>query len=277
MCSIFHLLGHFTDHVAICEKTIMPLPAVHRWKPWRWCVQTDPGYVRSSTTEGTISHSGMHALIRAISGWLRTKLCYIQCNGDNSLPINHTHKHMWCSTNLLFRVERDNAINFILHICFSCAEQKRIINYGFDLDYNKICIFNFVFPRTCFIDLYVIIKLFKNHSSGEHILFTSAWLTKKSIWALHQNALIWSTRMHKKCFAVAVPANTLLEKRLHIGMWHHYDDYSYSLYLWGLKAGWLAGFMVFLCIVCTILFNLYFGKYAVTFIDIGEIGCMSIP
>ena len=43
------------------------------------------------------------------------------------------------------------------------------------------------------------------------------------------------------------------------------------------KAGWLAGFMGFLCIVCTILFNVYFGKFGMTFIDIGEIGYMSIP
>ena len=35
--------------------------------------------------------------------------------------------------------------------------------------------------------------------------------------------------------------------------------------------------MVFPCIVCTILFNVYFGKFVMTFIDIGEMGCMSIP
>ena len=46
--------------------------------------------------------------------------------------------------------------------------------------------------------------------------------------------------------------------------------------MYGLKAGWLVGFMVFLCIVCTILFNVYFGKFVMTFIDIGNIGCMSI-
>ena len=32
---------------------------------------------------------------------------------------------------------------------------------------------------------------------------------------------------------------------------------------------------VFLRIVCTIL-NVYFGKFVMTFIDIGEIGCISI-
>ena len=34
--------------------------------------------------------------------------------------------------------------------------------------------------------------------------------------------------------------------------------------------------MVILCSVCTILFNVYFGKFVMTFIDIGEIGCISI-
>ena len=32
----------------------------------------------------------------------------------------------------------------------------------------------------------------------------------------------------------------------------------------------------FQCIVCTILLNVYFGKFVMTFIDIGEIGCTSI-
>ena len=49
-----------------------------------------------------------------------------------------------------------------------------------------------------------------------------------------------------------------------------------SACLWGLKAGWLRGFGFFQCIVCTI-FNVYFGKFVMTCIDIGEIGCMSIP
>ena len=35
--------------------------------------------------------------------------------------------------------------------------------------------------------------------------------------------------------------------------------------------------MVILCIICTILFNVYFGKFVVTFIYIGEIGCISKP
>ena len=33
--------------------------------------------------------------------------------------------------------------------------------------------------------------------------------------------------------------------------------------------------MTFLCIVCTI-FDVYFGKFVMTFVDIGEIGCTSI-
>ena len=56
-----------------------------------------------------------------------------------------------------------------------------------------------------------------------------------------------------------------------------FDDYSYSICLWGLKAGWLTGFIVILCSVWTILFNVYFGKFVMTFIDIGEIGCTGIP
>ena len=48
----------------------------------------------------------------------------------------------------------------------------------------------------------------------------------------------------------------ILEKKLlHPGMMYIFGDYSYSVCLWGLKACWLAGFMVCLCIVCTILIN----------------------
>ena len=68
---------------------------------------------------------------------------------------------------------------------------------------------------------------------------------------------------------------TLLEKiLLHPGFTYRFGDHSYSICSWGLKAGWLAGFMSFLCIVCTVLFNVYFGKHADTFIDTGEIGCI---
>ena len=38
----------------------------------------------------------------------------------------------------------------------------------------------------------------------------------------------------------------------------------------------LPGFVIFPCIVCTILFNVHFDKMAMTFIYIGAIGCMSI-
>ena len=49
-----------------------------------------------------------------------------------------------------------------------------------------------------------------------------------------------------------------------------------NCYTSGLKAVSLVGFVVFPCIVCTILFNEYFDKFLMTFLDIGEIGCMSI-
>ena len=49
-----------------------------------------------------------------------------------------------------------------------------------------------------------------------------------------------------------------------------------SACMWDLKASWLAGFLVFVCIVYIILFNVYFGKFVMTFIDIGEIDCMSL-
>ena len=49
----------------------------------------------------------------------------------------------------------------------------------------------------------------------------------------------------------------------------------HSICLWGLKADWLTGLM-FLCAACTILFNVYFGTFVMTFSSIGEIGCMSI-
>ena len=56
-----------------------------------------------------------------------------------------------------------------------------------------------------------------------------------------------------------------------------FGDYSYYICLQGLKVGRLAGFMFFLCIICTILYIVYFGKFLMTFIDTGKIGCMSIP
>ena len=37
------------------------------------------------------------------------------------------------------------------------------------------------------------------------------------------------------------------------------------------------GVMAFLCIICLILFNVYFGEFVMTCIDIGEIGCKGIP
>ena len=58
---------------------------------------------------------------------------------------------------------------------------------------------------------------------------------------------------------------TLLEKRLLTpGMRHLFGDHSYSI-----------------CLCCLVgriyVFNVYFGKFVITFIEIGEIGCMSIP
>ena len=56
---------------------------------------------------------------------------------------------------------------------------------------------------------------------------------------------------------------------------------SWRLFIFSLlvrsKGRLLTGFMVFLCTVSTILFNVYFGKFVITFFDIGEIGCTSIP
>ena len=74
--------------------------------------------------------------------------------------------------------------------------------------------------------------------------------------------------------AHSVPAITSLHtlgknRLLHLGMRYLFGDYSYSI--------WLAESMFSLCIVCNILFNVYFGKFVITFIDIGGIGCMSIP
>ena len=79
---------------------------------------------------------------------------------------------------------------------------------------------------------------------------------------------------------IFMPKHNILnpwKKLLHPWMRFLFGNYSYSICLWRLKAGWLAGFMIFLCIVCTILFNVCFGKFVMTFIDIGEIGCTSIP
>ena len=84
--------------------------------------------------------------------------------------------------------------------------------------------------------------------------------------------------MHFFYWPVIIVEYALLVKRLlHTVMRYHFGDYSYSTCLWGLKADYLAEFMVFLFIVFTIVFNVYFGKSVKTFIDIGENACMSIP
>ena len=54
-------------------------------------------------------------------------------------------------------------------------------------------------------------------------------------------------------------------------------DYWYSICWWGSKTGCLAGFMVFLCITSTVLFDVHFGKFVMTFIDIREIGGLGKP
>ena len=64
---------------------------------------------------------------------------------------------------------------------------------------------------------------------------------------------------------------------LHQRMRQPFGERSYSICLRGLNAGWLTGFMFFLCIVCTIFINVYFGKSVMTLVDIGEIVCMGIP
>ena len=43
------------------------------------------------------------------------------------------------------------------------------------------------------------------------------------------------------------------KRLLHYWMRYPFGDYSYSICLWGLRAGWLAGFMFFYVFVCTIL------------------------
>ena len=63
------------------------------------------------------------------------------------------------------------------------------------------------------------------------------------------------------------------KRLLHPGIKYLFGDYLYSIWLWGLKAVWLAEFMLCLCLVSTIL-NVYFGKFLMISIDIGEIGCI---
>ena len=73
----------------------------------------------------------------------------------------------------------------------------------------------------------------------------------------------------------------LLEKRLlHPGMGYIFSDYSF-LPACEIYSMWLAGFMFFLFFLSMYcmhyFFNVYFGKFVITFIDIVETGCTSIP
>ena len=92
--------------------------------------------------------------------------------------------------------------------------------------------------------------------------------------------LEWSRSCLVFCVTPSKPncLTTLLEKRwLHPEMRYPFSDYSYSICLWDLKPCWWAESFAFLCIACTILFNMYFSKLVMTSVDIGEICCMSIP
>ena len=72
--------------------------------------------------------------------------------------------------------------------------------------------------------------------------------------------------------------NTLLEKKV-VTPWNEVPFWWLFIFYLLLKSkSRLVGrIYVFLCIVCLILFNVYFGKFMMTFIDIGQNGCMSIP
>ena len=79
------------------------------------------------------------------------------------------------------------------------------------------------------------------------------FLRERSTW--HSGNTSCSYSLGKKVF---IPRNEV-----------PFGDYSYSISLWCLKAGWLAGFMVFLSIVCIFFcFNVNFAKFVMTFIDI---------
>ena len=111
---------------------------------------------------------------------------------------------------------------------------------------------------------------------------TTLWLTKmKGTVSLKLCIFVWICNVCPQSLKAYNWYNygmyTLGTSLLHPGMRYLFGNYSYSICLWDLKAGWLAKFMFILCIVCLILLNGYCGKFVMTFIDIGEIGCMSIP
>ena len=69
--------------------------------------------------------------------------------------------------------------------------------------------------------------------------------------------------------------HSLKKKRLlYLGMKYLFGDSSYSICLWGLKAG--RQDLWFFYLLYALFFNVYFGKFMMPFIDIGEIDCMSI-
>ena len=72
--------------------------------------------------------------------------------------------------------------------------------------------------------------------------------------------------------------NTLLEKRLlHPNTRYLFGNYSNCICFWGLETVWLPGFMFFYGLYALFRLMCISGKFVMTFIDTGEIGCMSIP
>ena len=75
-----------------------------------------------------------------------------------------------------------------------------------------------------------------------------------------------------KSFQSAILERSLLQP----GMRYFWQLFIFYLLVRSKGRLW-EGFLVFVCILCTILFNVYFGNFLMTFIDIGEIGCMNMP
>ena len=72
--------------------------------------------------------------------------------------------------------------------------------------------------------------------------------------------------------------NTLLKKRLlHPNTRYLFGDNSNSICFWGLRAGWLSGFMFFYGLCALFCLMCIFGTFVMAFMDTAEIGCRNIP
>ena len=131
----------------------------------------------------------------------------------------------------------------------------------------------------------------KLHNDTQQILLTNSFTYScrpslqpiycRLVYITIRYILCWITEtlncVHPLCFPMKECMVYSWKRVVTPGNGEPFGDYSYLYLFVGFRRRQVGRIYVFLYIICTILFNVYFGKLVMTFIDIGEIGCMSIP